>query len=420
MAFIAVLGLLMSGICPAVLCCSDGPWGMDTAVQKGQDTGKQLDSLTLASINTDFAYNLYKKVALENPDKNIVFSALAIASALGSLSLGAKGNTLQEILEGLKFNLTEIPEADIHQGYGHLLQRLSQPGDQIQISTGNALFVEKHLQILTDFKEKARALYQTEVFMADFQQPREARKLINDYVRKQTQGRIKELVSDLDGETSMVVVNDFLFKGKWKVPFDPDGTFMGKFVIDRRRAVKVPMMKIENLRTPYFQDEELKCTVVELNYKNNAKAMFILPDQGKMQQVEASLQPETLRKWRKSLRPRVINELHLPKFSLSQQYNLEDILPRLGIRELFSTQADLSGITGAKNVTVSQVLHKAMLDMTETGTEAYAATTFKQNFLSAKVKPMFVSFDRKFLYIILDSHSKYIPLMGKVINPLEN
>lgn len=63
-------------------------------------------------------------------------------------------------------------------------------------------------------------------------------------------------------------------------------------------------MKIEDLTTPYFRDEELKCTVVELKYAGNASALFILPDQGKMQQVEASLQPETLKKWKDSLRSR--------------------------------------------------------------------------------------------------------------------
>ena len=65
------------------------------------------------------------------------------------------------------------------------------------------------------------------------------------------------------------------------------------------------MMNIEDLMTPYFRDEELSCTVVELKYTGNASALFILPDQGKMQQVEASLQPETLRKWRDSLISRV-------------------------------------------------------------------------------------------------------------------
>ena len=67
------------------------------------------------------------------------------------------------------------------------------------------------------------------------------------------------------------------------------------------------MMNIEDLMTPYFRDEELSCTVVELKYTGNASALFILPDQGRMQQVEASLQPETLRKWRDSLRPRYVS-----------------------------------------------------------------------------------------------------------------
>lgn len=83
----------------------------------------------------------------------------------------------------------------------------------------------------------------------------------------------------------------------------PLDTFMGKFGVDRRRPVKVFMMKIKELMTPYFRDEELKCTVVELNYKGNGTAMFILPDKGRMQQVEDSLQPQTLRKWKDYLRP---------------------------------------------------------------------------------------------------------------------
>ncbi|CAO2587391.1 Serine protease inhibitor A3G [Lemmus lemmus] len=128
-------------------------------------------------------------------------------------------------------------------------------------------------------------------------------------------------------------------------PFDPDSTFESDFYLDNKRTVKVSMMKLTFLSTPYFRDEELSCTVVELKCTGNASALFILPDQGKMQQVEASLQPETLGKWRDSLRPRKIHKLSLPKFSVSTGYSLEDILSQLCIRELFSMWADLSGIT---------------------------------------------------------------------------
>ncbi|XP_021058442.1 serine protease inhibitor A3C [Mus pahari] len=414
MAFIAALGLMIAGICLGVLCFPDGTLERDTLFHEDQENGTQLDSLTLASINADFAFSLYKKLAFKNLHENIVFSPLSISAALALVSLGAKGKTLEEILEGLKFNLTETSEADIHQGFGHLLQRISQPGDQVQISTGSALFVEKHLQILAEFQEKARALYQAEAFTADFQQSHEAKKLINDYVSNQTQGMIKELVSDLNERTLMVLVNYIYFKGKWKMPFNPHDTFESEFYLDVKRSVKVPMMKIKALTTPYFRDEELSCTVVELKYTGNASALFILPDQGRMQQVEASLQPETLRKWKNSLRPRKISELYLPKFSISTDYSLKNILPELGIKAIFSKQADLSGITEAKDLVVSQMVHKAMLDVAETGTEAVAATGVNFRIRSRRTT---LWFNRPFLMVISHTDVQTTLFIAKVANP---
>ncbi|XP_028620316.1 serine protease inhibitor A3N-like [Grammomys surdaster] len=407
----------MAGISPTLLGCPDGTLGKDTAVQEVQDNMIQVDSLTLSSSNTDFAFSLYKELVLKNPNKNTVFSPLSISAALAVLSLGAKSNTLKEILEGLKFNVSETHEADIHQGFRHLLYLLNQPGDQVQISIGSAMFIEKRLKILAEFQEKARALYQAEAFTADFQKLREAKKLINDYVKKETQGKIKELISDLEKQTSMVLVNYIYFKGKWQMPFDPHDTFESEFYLDDKKSVKVPMMSIEELTTPYFRDEELSCTVVELKYTGKASALFILPDQGRMQQVEASLQPETLRKWKNSLKPRMIGELHLPKFSISTDYRLEDVLPELGIREVFSTQADLSGITGAKDLSVSQVVHKAVLDVAETGTEAAAATGLKLIPLCGKIYYVTVYFNRPFLMVISDTHTQTALFMAKVTNP---
>ena len=104
------------------------------------------------------------------------------------------------------------------------------------------------------------------------------------------------------------------------MPFDPRDTFKSEFYPGKGRPVKVPMMSIENLTTPYFRDEELSCTMVELKYTGNASALFILPDQGRMQQVEASFQPETLRKWKDSLRPRCVSSR--PKIALESFYAL--------------------------------------------------------------------------------------------------
>ena len=91
------------------------------------------------------------------------------------------------------------------------------------------------------------------------------------------------------------------------MPFQPHRTRESNFYLDNKKTVKVPMMHHQFLTTPYFRDEELACTVVELKYTGNASALFILPDGGRMQQVEASLQPETLRKWRDSLSSRCVS-----------------------------------------------------------------------------------------------------------------
>uniref|UniRef100_A0A8C8UHX8 Serpin domain-containing protein n=1 Tax=Peromyscus maniculatus bairdii TaxID=230844 RepID=A0A8C8UHX8_PERMB len=369
-----------------------------------------LDSLTMASINNDFSFTLYKELVLKNPDKNIIFSPLSISVALAILSLRASSNTLEEILEGLKFSLTETSELDIHWSFGHLFHMLSQPGDQVKISIGSIMFIKKHLDILAEFKEKARVLYQAEASVTDFQQPHEAKKLINDYVSQQTQGKIKEVISHLDESSLVVLVNYIYFKGKWKTSYNPRDTF------------KVPMMNIEDLTTPYFWDEDLFCAVVELKYRGNASALFILPDEGRMQQVEASLQPETLRKRKDSLRPSMIDELYIPKFSISSDYNIEGIPQQLGIREVFSTQADLSRTTGAKDLRVSQVMmvHNVVLDVDETGTEAAAATGVRALGSALISNPMKVIFSSVFLMIVSDTNIQTPLFMAKVTNPKGN
>uniref|UniRef100_G1Q8A3 Serpin domain-containing protein n=1 Tax=Myotis lucifugus TaxID=59463 RepID=G1Q8A3_MYOLU len=89
------------------------------------------------------------------------------------------------------------------------------------------------------------------------------------------------------------------------------------------------------------------------------------------------------------------------------------VLPRLGMRKVFSKKADLSGITGDKNLAVSQVVHKSLMDVAETGTEAAAATGVS----SARLPRASVKFNRPFLFTILSEDTQSILFCGKVANP---
>ena len=214
MSPLLALGLLVAGLCPTVRCLLGGRLGPEIATQEVQHTGPPLDSLRLASSNTAFTFSLYKRLVSKTPNKNVIFSPLSISTALAFLSLGARGTTLTEILEGLKFNLTETPDTEIHRGFRHLLQSLSRPSDELELSVGNAIFVSEGLKLLKKFREDARALYASEAFSTDFQDSAAAEKLINDFVKNRTQGKIVDLVKDLDLHTAMVLVNYIFLKGE--------------------------------------------------------------------------------------------------------------------------------------------------------------------------------------------------------------
>ncbi|XP_040831621.1 alpha-1-antichymotrypsin-like [Ochotona curzoniae] len=414
MSALLLLGLLVATLCPAVLCHP-----VATAVPQDahrEDTADATRLVGLVSSNADFACSLYKQLALLNQDKNIIFSPLSISTALAFLALGARGSTLTELLQGLKFNLTEMPEKEIHQGFRQLLLTLRQPQEQLQLNLGNALFVG--LKLLPDFEKGAQELYAAEAFDTNFQDLDTAKKLINDHVAEKTQGKIMDLFDSLDSDTVMVLVNFLLFKAHWENPFNPNFTYKSRFYLKKDKWVDVPMMKKEIFNTPYFRDDRLSCTVVQLNYVGNASAFFILPDEDKMQEVEASLSLETLKRWRDSVQAEWIAQLHLPKFNISSEFNLKDVLPHLGIREVFTDLANFSGITEDVNIKISKAVHKAVLDVAEKGTEAAAATGFGFVPVSLPLGTT-LRFDRPFLIAIVSTNPPSILFLSKVTNPLQ-
>ncbi|XP_066132760.1 alpha-1-antichymotrypsin [Saccopteryx bilineata] len=422
MSFLLALGLLVAGLSPTV---HGLPWVIldpEIMAQKDQHSEAPVDILSLAPSNTDFAFSLYRQLASKNPNKNIIFSPVSVSGALAFLSLGARGYTLTEILKGLKFNLTETTEKEIQQGFQHLLRTLGQRDGPRQLSLGNAMFVNEALSLWDQFGEQAEALYDAHAYSVSFQNATVTKSQINHYVEEKSQGKITDLIENLDSDTAMLLLNYVHFKAKWKLPFDRDNTCRAKFYVSRTRLVKVFMMSAEYLTLPLFRDEALSCTVLELRYTGNDSALFILPDEGQMRRVEAALLPETLKRWRNSLQMSFIDELYLPRFSLSGKYNLENILPELSIKQIFTEHADLSGVTGTKNLRVTQVIHKALIEVGEAGTESAAGTGVQvppDTYIIRLFGPTIVNFNRPFLLAVLSKDTQSIIFCAKITDPSE-
>ncbi|XP_004447973.2 serpin A11 [Dasypus novemcinctus] len=365
---------------------------------------------------TNFALRLYKQLATETPG-NIFFSPVSISSILALLSLGAQDDTATQILEGLGFNLTETPVANIHQGFQSLIHTLDLPSPKLELKVGNSLFLDKQLKPQQQFLDSIKELYGAFAFSANFTDSIKTGRQINDYIKRQTYGQIVDCLQEFNQDTLMILLNYIFFKAKWKHPFNCYRTQKQEsFFVNEKITLQIPMMHQKEMHR-FLYDVEVACTVLQIEYSGNALTLLILPDPGKMKQVEAALQPEMLRKWSQLLLPSLL-DLHLPRFSISGTYTLEEILPQIGLGNIFSLEADFSGITGNLNKTISRVSHKAVVDMSEKGTEAGAASGLlsQPQPLNATSAPQ-AHFNRPFLLLIWDVTTQSLLFLGRVINP---
>ncbi|KGL74437.1 Alpha-1-antiproteinase 2, partial [Tinamus guttatus] len=369
-----------------------------------------MSCLKLVPNNADFAFQFFKEISLETPNKNIFFSPVSISTVFAMLAFVAKSATQTQILEGLTFNLTEMHEKEIHEGFHHLIHMLSHPESEVYLDMGNTIFLSEKLKPLKKFLDDAKALYEMDALTVDFKNPAEAEKQINNYVERKTHGKITSLVEDIDPQTVMLLASFVFFKGKWEKPFELTGE--REFFVDEETTVKVPMMHLTDIYDFYF-DAKIPCTIVRLHYNGSATVFLALPEKGKMKHLEQALVKETVHEWSKKLSKRRIS-LYLPKFSISGNYDIKNILNKMGIIDVFTNQADLSGITGTPGLKVSKVVHKTALDVDETGTEA-AAVSFAR--IMAISFPQHIEFIRPFLMLIFDRATNSTLFIGKIVNP---
>lgn len=365
---------------------------------------------------TNFALRLYKQLAEEVPG-NILFSPVSLSSSVALLSLGAQAETQIQILESLGFNLTETPATDIHRGFQSLLHTLDLPSPKLELKLGHSLFLDRQLKPQQRFLDRAKELYGALAFSANFTEAAVTGQQINDLVRKQTYGQVRDCLAEFGHGTLMVLLNYIFFKAKWKHPFDRYQTRKQEsFSLDQRTPLRIPMMRQKEMHR-FLYDQEASCTVLQIEYSGTALLLLVLPDPGKMQQVEAALQPQTLRRWGRRFIPSLL-DLHLPRFSISATYNLEEILPLIGLRNLFDVEADLSGIMGQLNKTVSRVSHKAVVDINEKGTEAAAASGLLSQPPSLNMTSApHAHFNRPFLLLLWEVTTQSLLFLGKVVNP---
>ncbi|XP_078130756.1 alpha-1-antitrypsin homolog [Sander vitreus] len=371
----------------------------------------ELSCHKLSSPNADFAFALYKSLNNNTAaGQNIFFSPLGISTALSMLSTGASGETHRQLFSSLGYS--PFTQTQVNEAYEHLFSMHGNSQESQQLDVGNGVAVRSGFSPLEKFLKDVKHYYSADVFNVDFTKSAEAAAEINTFIANKTQDKIKDMVKHLDPDIAMVLINYVYFKGQWKKTFNRDMTQKMDFNVDKTTKVRVDMM----LRTGDYDtywDVDNHTIVIMLPYKGNSSMMIILPDEGKMKEVEGFINKDYIKHCRDSVSMEYV-DLYLPKFSISADAPLENTLKEMGITDAFENKADFSGMSDEVPLKVSKAYHKALLSVTEMGTEAASSTILEMVPLSM---PQSVKIDRPFLVFILENVTRSILFMGKISNP---
>lgn len=377
------------------------------------------DRKALADGNRAFAFDLY--AALAKPDaSNLFFSPHSVSSALAMTYAGAKNKTADQMRATLHFTL---PDERLHAAFNALDQALtakpttgSDAPAPFTLEVANALWAARGKSFLAPYLDTLATDYGAGVQLLDFATDTEsARKTINGWVEDKTRDRIKDLLhmGDLTRDTAFVLTNAIYFKGKWSSDFNQSATQDAPFHAPGGDQTAKMMHRV--LAASYARGDGYQA--VMLPYAASSSEMLvILPDAGKLTQLEAKLDDSLLTAIDKAAAGYMVT-LSLPRFSFESRFEVADVLSKLGMPDAFAASAaDFSGMDGARDISLSKVVHQAFVAVDEKGTEAAAATAVIGVTTSApaQMPAVELSVDRPFLVVIRERVGGAILFLARV------
>ncbi|WP_433936031.1 serpin family protein [Sorangium cellulosum] len=407
------------GAAPAAGTAAPAP-GQPAAPNPQPQGAQQPAPGAFADANAAFAQRLYGKLAATTG--KLFFSPASISTALAMTYAGARGETAAQMAKTLEFTLA--PEA-LHPAFGGLVKELTQAtGPKApELRIANRLWGQAGLPIEPAFQSTTEQHYGAGIELVDFKRAHEqARARINQWVEQQTNAKIKDLMppNSVTALTRLVLTNAIYFKGKWATPFDKKATKNEPFTVKPGAAPAVPMMR-KTLQAKLGKTAD--AAVLELAYEAQnperpLAMVVILPTQvDGLPQVEQRLSAGQLKGYVDALEPARV-DVALPRFKMTAEFELSKALIELGMPLAFDdVKADFSGITRAEPLFISQVRHKAFVEVNEEGTEAAAATGVAMATRAAPAPPEVFRADHPFAFLIRDVATGAVLFMGRVTDP---
>jgi len=397
-----------------VLACSDSLTG------SGAHRDLQLTKIqeSLLQAENAFGFHLFGEINKDSTAGNLFLSPLSVSMTLGMTLNGARGATFDSLRTVLGYG--DISREDINAAYRDLLDQFTALDSKVTLQIANSIWTRQGFPVEQPFIDVNKQSFDATIQSLDFSDPGSV-DLINSWVAARTGDHITHLLNSIPPEMVMYLMNAIYFQGDWTYQFDPEKTQPGTFYLAGGGELQWDMMSLKR-EFPYFETDQFQA--IDLPYGNgNFSMVVLLPKQGySPEDLIGELSPDQWNLRMNQFEDRE-GDLILPKFKTGFKSSLNAVLKAMGMEIAFEPgQADFSGISQSvydqgQGLYISQVLHEAVVQVDEQGTEAAAATSVGVGVTSIPAGYFMMRVDRQFLFAIRERSSDTILFMGKLDKP---
>lgn len=371
------------------------------------------EQLQIVDGGNRFGLDLFREVInLDEPSENVFISPLSVHMALAMAWNGAASGTREQMNTALYF--PEVSDQQVNEGYKKLIHDLLSVDEKIKMDIANSIWYRQGFGVKGSFLNLNRDYFDAEVSALDFTDPA-SKDLINAWVARNTNDRIKQIIDEIEPDHVMFLINAIYFKGIWEKEFEESMTRNRTFNLADGTQKQVMTMEITS---DYAYAERDGYRVIELPYgRGNFSMLVLLPEQGSgLDALIDSLDVEEWNALAKALDHKSEISLQLPRFGFSYEAELKQPLVNLGITQAFAPSlADFSEITD-KDIYISRVRHKSFVEVNEEGTEAAAVTSVEFRVTSIS-EPLTFKVDRPFVFALKEKYTNSLLFIGKVMDP---
>ena len=363
---------------------------------------------------------LYKLVDSKGND-NIAISPSRLQNVLVLVANWASPKIRKAILEGIGSEVMEMDEANVlcNKEHLHLTSWRKGDGDYIPtIETNTFLWMKKGLELKEDGLSSVSSDFDVALREVDFSQP-ETKDIINQAINEASHGLIKEINSDIQPLTQMLLTDILYFKAKWDERFYEEDTAERIFYGTKGKE-KVPMMRKTDA---LMYSETQTCQVVQLRYMCMSEQDKCFTMRIYLPKEKCSI-PDVLQElWNSEFYFDMTEEevkLTLPKFTIKSNVDMKQVLRQIGLECIFETADIVPGLVN--DVRIDNISQQVKIKVDENETEAAALTEMcvAMGPPPTEIKePVVVNVNRPFMFEIAEEYSNTILFTG-IINNIGN